>query len=259
MRAIAVAALLALGAAACAEADDDRTADVELPADADAVVVRWSTPVGNGVQPGGTSRLVITAGGDVYQAPLDAPKGWRIAAPPQPAAGDYVHQRIEADGIRRVLARAAELGLLAPPPAYPDVGVTDSASTEVDLTTADGEFVHVAYALGRPDDESDADRRDLARFVAELADLEQLSGDTLGPASPYVPTTWSAWVEQADADDGVPWPSAVDLAAAECVAVSAAAVAALTDRTTTVEVEQDGRGYLVRLVPVLPADDPCRP
>ncbi|MGH9271815.1 MAG: hypothetical protein ACRDZ2_11130 [Ilumatobacteraceae bacterium] len=206
MRALAFTSLLLLAGAGCADRDGGAEPDpsIGLPTDPNAVVIRWSVPVGNGVAPGGTSRLVISAGGDVYQALAGGPQGL-MAGPPMPALSDYVQRTIDPAGLERVLARAAELGLLATPPEYADVGITDQASTEVLLATGAGQFTHVAYALSSPGDESDDDRRDLARFVQELSDLEQLAG------------------------------------------------------ASVFQVDDGGVDYQLRVAPVLPVDEPCRP
>lgn len=255
----AVVTSMVLAAVGCGDRDAaSEPAGIALPADPDAVVVRWSAPVGNGVEPGGTARLVITAGGAVYQAADSVEPNGLMAAPPEPASSDYVERRLEPAGLQRLLGRADDLGLLEPPPVYADIGVTDSASTEVVLATADGEFAHVAYALSNPGDESDDDRGDLARFVRELADLERTSGADLSPARPYAPAAYSAWLRPAEGADGVEWPGAVELTG-ECVAVPATEVAEIADGAATVDVIQDGAGYRVRLVPVLPVDEPCRP
>ncbi|MGI9030017.1 MAG: hypothetical protein ACR2HP_08525 [Ilumatobacteraceae bacterium] len=140
MGAIVLTSVLLLAGAACGGGETtSEPAGIALPADPDAVVVRWSVPVGNGVEPGGTARLVITAGGAVYQAAGSVEPEGLMAAPPEPASGDYVEPRLEPDGLQRLLARANDLGLLGPPPDYADIGVTDSASTEVVLAIADGE------------------------------------------------------------------------------------------------------------------------
>ncbi|MGI9030018.1 MAG: hypothetical protein ACR2HP_08530 [Ilumatobacteraceae bacterium] len=79
----------------------------------------------------------------------------------------------------------------------------------------------------------------------------------MSPARPYAPDAYSAWLRPADGGDGVGWPAAVELTG-ECVAVPATDVAVIADGASTVDVVQDGVGYRVRLVPVLPVDEPCR-
>lgn len=259
MRVVISLLLPTLSAAACGD-DDTGAEPVALPSDADAVVLRLTSPTGNGGRAGGTSQLVVTAGGAVYRTGGEPVAGFASYAPPEPHLGDCTVSELSAAGLAQVFAAADALRLLAPPPEYADRPISDHANTSVELVTADDRYVHVAYALTVPSDESAGPRRRLAEFVDDVTDLEGLVGSELSAPSPFRPEAYSVWVDGPTDDSGsaTEWPP--DEALPEqggCASVASSDLAGLDPSATTMDVRQGTTVYIVRLVPVLPVDEPC--
>lgn len=184
-------------------------AAVSWPTGSDDVVLR----LGGGPIP----KLLIAGDGRAYSPAARAPRrgataGLLSIAPAPAAPTPMIVRQLTPAGMSLLFARAAELGLLEPPPDYADVQVTDALSTSLLVRDDDGTYVHKAYALGYSDEEVDDERQAFADMVDDLADLPGLLGAAnVGDAEPYVPVTFAVTVEPASTSDGQRWPPAVPL------------------------------------------------
>jgi hypothetical protein len=200
---------------------------------------------------------------------------------PQPVAAIYPGplvwpmsvRTISEAGIQTLLGLARDRGLLAPPPDYStDDPVVDAPDTVVTITTADGTWVHRAYALalGGAPENSDA-RRALAEFVAVTSDLSSAVGAAeLGPESTHEPDQFRLRATVTDeatlggiepAPTIVDWPSDIGLAladASDCGRVSAEAAGQLLADATQITYFRDGGAvYGLAVAGVLPGDPAC--
>ena len=251
----------------CGDGQDDTVTSFRLPTGADDIVVRLG--FGGGFMPIeayflAMPSLVITGDRRVIEpAPI-------AEIYPGPLVAPLTVRTITAGGLQRVIAAAAEAGLLAEPPGYelPDgIEIYDASSTYLDLAADGAEFSHVAYALGL-EGTSTPDRKRLSAYIRRLGDLTALAGTSaLGDEQPFVPDSYRVRAEVAEPDTTsepaatiVPWPDGVlDLRdAAGCARVEAAAVGDLfAEATELIYFEQQGVTYRLLVVAELPGDAGC--
>jgi hypothetical protein len=181
-------------------------------------------------------------------------------------------------GIERLLARAQELGLLAPAPSYEvDVNVADAPDTVVRIATTDGTWEHRAYALGMETDSSGAPsattpaRQALLRFVLAATDLPATVGAAeLGTESIHSPNEYRLRAIAVDESTAtgmdpapvvVEWPAStgLDLATAtDCARLSASAAGSVfADATQLTWFRQGDAVYQLAVAGVLPGDPAC--
>lgn len=277
---IAAVSILALALAACG---DDGSADpgsslppvgssgegFEHPTGADEVVISY-------VEAGGfttreftfqqTPNLLVSGGGQVYSP------GPQIEIYPAPLLPAIQVQTITEDGIQRLLAAAAEAGLLADVDYESPTNIADASTATVTIN-ADGEtWVHEAYALGlgSPDGtETTPERQALLEFVQSLGDLTAVVGaDNLGETAAFEATDYAIEalvVEDVSVygspEDGieprlVEWPADIPLRlgdAASCTVVPAAEVGATLAAADQLTFFTDADvTYQVLARPVLP-------
>lgn len=238
--------LLAVGATACGNDDEDCCA----PGPTSAHVERGALPeLAQGaaafVEIGSRGIPAITADGRVFvQAAAPAPSGFAAPAmaPYVPVVGALQVAQLTDDGLERVLFEAASRRLLSEPPDYGDPGITDQGSLTVRLSTANATYTHSVYAPGeRVDDATQqAARHRLDGFVDFVHDLGEHVGDELGPWEPYVPEQWVVELHPyVDTGDAEPWPfPAPPSDGCQAFAVDGADTASgvYTDGDVTVEV-----------------------
>ena len=260
----ALAGVAALGACGGDDGGDGGDGDgqggggVQLPTGRDDVVLR----LGEGPVP----TLLIAGDGAVYEL-ADVPlpgDGWSGAAPagqgfvaiaPLPAGPmPMTVRQLNDEGLQRVFERADELGLLGTPPDYAEVNVTDSGSTYLELSDADGTYEHVAYALGYDDPEVDDERQAFSAMVQELGDIERLAGRrNISEAEAYVPATYRVLADAGYVSDGRQWPAAVPFEEG-CVELPLDRFPDGVAGTYLYEVD-DASPTRVWVVPDLPGDD----
>jgi hypothetical protein len=226
VRAIAVIPIVALAAAACADASSTTSGDgaIEHPAGADQLVLRVET-AGGFTPPEFQLRLIPEF--SLYGDGSLLTPGPQIEIYPPPALPSVQTQPISEDGVQAILQAAIDAGV--------DTGndMTDMGSTAIaDAPTttftisANGETHSFGvYALGistgRPPGMSQEEyqaRRTLAAFVGQLGDLGSwLPAGSVGATTAYEPTGSRVYVGDVRRDDTlhqskVAWPLATPLA-----------------------------------------------
>ncbi|CAB4598716.1 unannotated protein [freshwater metagenome] len=199
----------------------------------------------------------------IFPGPLLQPMGVRTITPA---------------GIERLLARAQELGLLAPAPSYEvDMNIADAPDTVVRITTTDGTWEHRAYALGMETDASGSPaettpaRQALLDFVTAATDLAAIAGEAeLGTESIHSPDEYRLRAIAVDESTAagmdpapvvVEWPAStgLDLATAtDCARLSASAAGSVfADATQLTWFRQGDAVYQLAVAGVLPGDPAC--
>ena len=249
----------------------DITSGIVHPTGADEVVVRLGlygglVPFGMAFQ--NVPSVLIAGDGRVYTS------GITTAVFPGALLPAINVRTIDEAGIQRVLALAADTGLLQPPPDYSaDLLVADAPVTQLVLHANGSTFTHEAYALGLQDPAETKARNVLNGFVIQVNDLIQLVGaEHLGEDAPLEPKAYRfqarpLTVEELDGyTDPVPtvvsWPDSIGVTlagAANCVAVPATTVGTLFTEATerTFFSEGDGEAatvYQVTAAALLPGD-----
>jgi hypothetical protein len=159
------------------------------PTGANELVLR--VEVGGGlVAPGYIlSELPVTS---IYGDGRVITRGPQIEIYPGPALPNLLVSRVSEDGLQRILAAAAEAGILGRDASYPYPLIADAPTTTF-LVNAGGTTSAVsAYALGLGEDtsvlspEDAAARADLADFAARLGDLPGwLGGEVVSAEAPF--------------------------------------------------------------------------
>lgn len=154
-------------------------------------------------------------------------EGAQIAIYPGPALPSLVVSRVSEAGLQKILASAAEAGLLGEDASYPYPGIMDAGTTTFVVNAGGVTHTVSAYALGLGEDPSvlppteAAARADLAAFSAKLGDLrEWLGSDVVSVETPYVFDAIRIYAQEAKPvaqDSGltptvVDWPLATPLA-----------------------------------------------
>lgn len=196
------AATVALGAMTFAVTAPAAAGDgIDLPDDPDAQVVNLD------------NNVVVYADGRVFRRADPRRAGARsfvgsTEMMPAPPPTGFELAQLTDDGLAWLFEQADELGMLFDNPDYGDPQVTDQDTTQLTVTTAEGEFFHSVYGLGIDVDDSDAqDRREhYAEFTSILADLDDVLDDEISDFEPWVPDAWvvspASWLGSAAAD----WP-----------------------------------------------------
>lgn len=209
--------------------------------------------------------LVVSGDGRIFTpAPASTP------APGELLENILVRQTNE-EGLQALLRVVDSVGLLAPPPEYPDRhNVADAPDTVLTIAAAGGTFVHSAYGLGIGDPETGA-RKTLLDVVTALGDVAAVVGTAnIDQGVSFVATTYRLQARPVDpvqlTDQAMPptivdWPAdtGVALAAAsECARVVAAAVGRLFIEAMQNTYFKDGDVvYRVTVRGVLPGDPAC--
>lgn len=251
---------------------------IAYPTEADAVVLRLGYE--GGFVPAGTAfvnlpTLLVTGDGRVItQAPVTLQY-------PGPLVAPLEVRTISPEGIETLLRLADEAGLLGAIPDYTgQTNIADAPDTVVRIRTADGTYVHEAYALGmaldasgNPTDESSSARQALAGFVAKLTDLETTVGAAeLGSSSLLEPTAYRLQATVVDESTlsgydveptQVVWPASTGLALADatgCATLTAEAAGGVFDDATSLTFFRDGDTlYSLAVAIELPGDPACTP
>jgi hypothetical protein len=246
-------------------------AGIAHPTAADEIVVRlgdFGGLVPFGVAFENVPSVLIAGDGRVYTP------GVTTAIFPGPLLPAINVRTIDEAGIQRVLALAADAGLLQTPPDYSaDLNIADAAVTQLILNANGSTFTHEAYALGLQDPAETKARNVLNGVVIQIRDLEQYIGaEHLGADAPLEPEAYRIQarpltVEELDSFTDpvptvVPWPDSigVSLAGADtCVVVPAAAVGTLFADANERTFFSEGDGetatvYQVTAVAKLPGD-----
>jgi hypothetical protein len=249
---VAVLSVLALAVTACGNDDGSPDPAGSLPP-VDEAVDGFDHPTGpddvviSYVESGGfttreftfqqTPSLLVSGDGRAFSP------GAQIEIYPGPLLPAIQVQSITEEGIQRLLAAAAEAGLLADVEYDAPTNIAD-ASTAVVTITADGEtWVHEAYALGLggPDGaETTPERQALLDYVRLIGDVAAAAGpENVGESALVEPAEYAieALVVEdvsayGSAEDGiepriVEWPSGIGVRladAATCTVVPAAEV-----------------------------------
>lgn len=249
----------------------DITYGIVHPTGADEVVVRLGlygglVPFGMAFQ--NVPSVLIAGDGRVYTP------GITTAVFPGALLPAINVRTIDEAGIQRVLALAADTGLLQPPPDYSaDLNIADAPVTQLILNANGSTFTHEAYALGLQDPAETKDRNVLNGVVIQINDLEQLVGaEHLGQDAPLEPEAYRfqarpLTVEELDGyTDPVPtvvsWPDSIGVTlagATNCAVVPATAVATVFTEATERTFFSDGDGeaatvYQVTAAALLPGD-----
>jgi hypothetical protein len=191
------------------------------PSGADELVLRYET-VGGFVGPrvllGRYPTISIYGDGTVIT------QGPQIAIFPGPALPNLIATKISEAGLQRLLALAADAGLLGPDAQYDAIGIADAGTAQFTVVAGGQRHTISAYALGESDDRNGLDpaiaaqRARLRAFVARLGDLRHtLGSDVLGADAAYRFTAVRLFVQPAVAGEGpaqppIEWPLAAPLA-----------------------------------------------
>jgi hypothetical protein len=266
-----LAVLLALAAGACGDDASRTSTGPGRPGPrGDAVAIRIS--VGGGFSPQGLDfasvPTVVLHDGTVLTG------GAITLQFPGPAVLPVVTGRLDQHAVDELLGAAREAGLDGSPD-YGTPGVTDLASTTVQVDL-DGELHEVsAYALGFEEGDSSAGagltagqraaRAELQAFVQRVSDAA-----TAAATEPYAPAAYQVEAYEAgpvdpSADPPLPneldWPLAEPLVAGRCLEVAGAdadALARALEQATSITRWHSGEQVLtIAVKTVLPGTDPC--
>ena len=292
---LAIAAVIALGLAACGD-DSDSPSATELttgetlpPVDTPPVDTDTVDTGGDGIQhPTGADEIVLRIGYEGGFVPveyvfLDLPtllvtgdgrvivQGPQIAIYPGPLLPNLQERTISEDGIQALLRLARDHDLVRDVTYEDDPLIADAPYTVVTISADGATYEHEAYALGIGGDaETDEARAQLASFVAAATDIVNAAGaDTLGPEVPYETTSYlirATVADEATAPDDiapeiVDWPAdaPVRLAdARECATVPAESFTDLFASATQLTWFADaGVTYQLTVKPQLPGVPAC--
>jgi hypothetical protein len=146
-------------------------------------------------------------------------RGPQIEIYPGPALPNLLVSRISEDGLQRILAAAAEAGILGRDASYPYPLIADAPTTTFRVNAGGTTSTVSAYALGLGEDtsvlspEDAAARADLADFAARLGDLPGWLGrDVASAEAPYDFRAIRIYAQRATpaAQDAEPSPTIVD-------------------------------------------------
>jgi hypothetical protein len=146
-------------------------------------------------------------------------RGPQIEIYPGPALPNLLVSRISEDGLQRILAAAAEAGILGRDASYPYPLIADAPTTTFFVNAGGTTSTVSAYALGLGEDtsvlspEDAAARADLADFAARLGDLPGwLGSDVVSAEAPYDFDAIRIYAQRATpaAQDPEPSPTIVD-------------------------------------------------
>jgi hypothetical protein len=287
---LAIAAVIALGLAACGDdtdspsATEPTTGETLPPVDTDPVDTG-----SDGIQhPTGADDVVVRIGYEGGFVPveyvfLDLPtllvtgdgrvivQGPQIEIYPGPLLPNLQERTISEDGIQAVLRLARDHDLFRDVTYADDPMIADAPYTVVTIWAGGATYEHEAYALGMGgDSETDEARAQLASFVAAVTDIAGAAGaDTLGPEAPYETTSYlirATVADEATAPDDiaptmVDWPAdaPVRLAdASECATVPAEPFTDLFATATQLTWFVDaGVTYQLTVKPQLPGVPTC--
>jgi hypothetical protein len=287
---LAIAAVIALGLAACGDdtdspsATEPTTGETLPPVDTDPVDTG-----SDGIQhPTGADDVVVRIGYEGGFVPveyvfLDLPtllvtgdgrvivQGPQIEIYPGPLLPNLQERTISEDGIQAVLRLARDHDLFRDVTYEDDPTIADAPYTVVTISADGAAYEHEAYALGIGGEaETDEARAQLASFVAAVTDIANAAGaDTLGPEAPYETTSYlirATVADEATAPDDiaptiVDWPAdaPVRLAdASECATVPAESFADVFASATQLTWFVDaGVTYQLTVKPQLPGVPAC--
>jgi hypothetical protein len=151
-------------------------------------------------------------------------EGPQIAIYPGPALPNLIATKLTETGLQRLLALAAEAGLLGPDAQFDAIGIADAGTAQFTVVANGSRHTISAYALSESEDRGlapavAAQRTRLRAFVARLTDLRGVLGAAqVGAEAPYRFTAVRLFVQPAVAPvDGlvqpvVTWPLATSLA-----------------------------------------------
>ena len=163
----------------------------------------------------GQPELVIAADGTLYRTLDPREVAGRFAAriaPPAPYSAQMVSAKVSPTGLARIHDRADELGLLKDPGTYTPTGADDVLGEYLVLSDAKGTYVHDTDMLYEPSKERDAKRRAFSQFMADLRDLDALTGGEIGTERPFVPERFVVSLERSYSDRGDnDWPKGVEI------------------------------------------------
>ncbi len=205
---------------------------------------------------------------------------------PGPALPNLQRATITPAGMQVLLQAARDAGLLGPDAHYDLVGIADASSAEFTLNAGGRVHTISAYALMEAGDAPQgADpavteaRAKLARFQAQLGNLERLLGAELGSWSSYRADAIQLLVSAGAPDDGqgltqqpLAWPLSTPLATfgealptlfqgQRCGVVTGSDVEAvmplLEQANTLTPWTDDGASYGLIVRPLLPGEEGC--
>ena len=245
---------------------------VELPSDPNAVilVLRHTggfAPMDALVRFGPV--MVITAAGDVYTTN-------NAETDPTPLVTPVVQRKLDAEGMRALVAYLAAEGMYSTPPDYNDPmpQVMDAPNTTLYLYVADHAVVHDAYALGigNPDGPETAPaRKHFQEVLAKLGDLAAVVGAEHLTEQTFRPTGYQMVAGEVNLADYTSdptfepdlrdWPAASGVTLAEanpCVPLAAEWGDKLFgSATTSTFFKQDGKLYRVGARPLVAGEKAC--
>lgn len=201
---------------------------------------------------------------------------------PGPALPNVQVQKISAEGVRTLVARAEAAGV----GRLPDLGepaVADAPWTRISVVTKEGVKVTKAYALAEAGGADSgltpaqrAARADLQEFVNGLTDLPRtLGANAVGESAQYVPTAVAAvsspWTRPTDENvptTQLPWPGpqlpgepvfeALDLSCLVATGEPAQKVLEAAKSATSITPwTSGGKAWSVSLRPLLPDETSC--
>ncbi len=252
------------------------------PRGAGELVLRYETVGGFAPQEFFLSRFPTIS---VYGDGTVITEGPQIAIYPGPALPNLIATKITAAGLQRLLALAADAGLLGPDAQYDAIGIADAGTARFTVVTDGQRHTISAYALQESQDRGldravAAQRARLRAFVSRLGDLRgSLGPGQVGAEVPYRFTAVRLFVQPAVAPaDGlvqpvVAWPLATPLAsfgesiqpgegnALRCGVVSGSELEMLrpllTKANQATRWQSDGRNFSLTPRVLLPDESGC--
>jgi len=186
------------------------------PSGADELVLR--VEVGGGLMaPGYILSALPTI--SIYGDGRVITQGPQIEIYPGPALPNLQASRVSEAGLQRILAAAAEAGILGRDATYPYPGIADAPTTTFTVDAGGTTSTVSAYALGLGEDasvispEDAAARADLADFAAGLGDLPGwLGSEVVSADAPYRADAIRIYAQRAmpAAQEPEPAPTIVD-------------------------------------------------
>ena len=265
------------------------------------------SPIATVSHPQGANELVLryeTAGGfvpleflldsyptiSIYGDGTAVTQGPQIAIYPGPALPNLIATKISEAGLQRLLALAADAGLLGPDAHYDAIGIADAGTATFTVVTDGTRHTISAYALNESEDRGldrtvAARRARLRAFVARLNDLRgSLGSDEVGAPAPFQFSAVRLFVQPgipgagqaqpgALAQPSIDWPLATPLASfgeparpgagedLRCGAVSGQELETLrpllSKASQATPWRSGGRVYSLRIRVLLPDESGC--